>query len=141
MTKKALYRRLNRVEDLDGRLKVVCMKIERLESCLQGHAIRYDVDKVQTSPQDPVADIMASLDKLLDQKKRLQAEIARAVDDVADLIDLLLPEKQDNNQWLVMHYRYIAGYKWRVIASIIGVSERHVYRLHDEAIDWLAKKV
>ena len=137
MTKSDLFYRLHRVEDIDAKLRCVKMKIERLESCLQGHAIRYDTDKVQTSPQDPVAEVMASLDKLLDQKKRLDLEMVQAVDDTAALIDAL----KDNRQRLILHYRYMACLPWSIVAKRVRLSDRHVFRLHDQAIDWLAKNL
>ena len=136
MTKSEIFERLHRVEDLDAELRIVRMKIERLEGCLQGHAIRYDIDKVQTSPSDPVADIMARLDTLLDREKELQAEMAEAVSDVSGLIESL----EDNKSRLVMHYRYVAGLRWPVIAEMVGCSERHVFRIHDKAINRLSKK-
>lgn len=135
MTKSELFYRLHRVDDLDVKLRVVNTKIERLESCLQGHAIRYDVDKVQTSPHDPVAEVMASLDKLLDARKRLQLEMDAAVSDVDEIIAGL----SDNKQTLILHYRYIGCLPWQVIAQRMHFSKRHVFRLHDEAIDLLCK--
>ena len=135
MTKGELYKRLNQVRDLDASLRIVGMKIERLEGCLQGHAIRYDRDKVQTSPSDPVAEVMGDLEILLKQQDRLRVAMTRAVADVAGLIGQL----KDNKQMLVMHYRYVAGLTWPVIAARMQFSERHTFRLHDEAVDYLCK--
>lgn len=135
MTRGELYKRLNKVRDLDVDLRIVGMKIERLEGCLQGHAIRYDSDKVQTSPADPVAEVMGDLEILLKQQDRLRVAMTRAVADVADLIGHL----SDNRQTLILHYRYTAGLPWPIVADRVHLSERHVYRLHDAAIDWLCK--
>ena len=135
MTKGELFKRLHKVDDINTALLCIQMQIERLESCLQGHAIRYDQDKVQTSPKDAVAEVMCDLEGLLKKQTKLRIAMTRAVADVADLIDKLTDKKQA----LVLHYRYMACLPWRQIADKMGYAERHVFRIHDEAIDWLAK--
>ena len=132
MKKSELFERLHRVGDLDVALRCNRMRIERLESCLQGHAIRYDVDKVQTSPSDPVAEVMGDLEELLKEQSRLQVAMVRAVSDLADLVGAL----KDNKQRLVMHYRYISCLSWSMVAERMQLSDRHVFRLHDCAVDW-----
>ena len=62
MNRSEIYAILNRVSDLDAELQIVNIRIERMESTLQGHAIRYDQDKVQVSPSDRVADVMADME-------------------------------------------------------------------------------
>lgn len=135
MNRLELFRALHRVDDISTALKCLQMRIEKLEGCLQGRAIRYDVDKVQTSPKDPVAEVMGDLEALLKKQTKLQIDLTRAVAHTADLLDKLT----DNKQLLVMHYRYMQGASWANIADLVGVSERHVYRLHDKAIDYLCK--
>ena len=135
MTRSKLFRILHRVDDISTALSCVQMRIEKLEGCLQGRAIRYDVDKVQTSPKDPVAEVMGDLEGLLKKQTKLQIALTRAVGDTAALLDKLT----DNKQLLIMHYRYVSGVSWSVIADRVGVSERHVYRLHDKAVDYLCK--
>lgn len=144
MTKSELFYKLHRVDDLDAALRVVRIKIERLESCLQGHAIRYDQAHVQTSPEDHVAKIMGDLEGLLKREKKLQIELTRAVTETADLIDKLqradLGEKlRGAKTCLLMHYRYTACLQWGDIAAKMGYTERHCFRIHDAAIDWLSK--
>ena len=131
MTKSELYNKLNRIADLDDALRIIAIKIERLETCAQGHAIRYDQDKVQTSPSDPVSRIMDDLYKLLDRQKELQIQMAEAVEETSALIDLAPNKKQR----LVLYYHYVQGLRWAKIAEKLHVYERHVYRLRDEGID------
>ena len=137
MTKKELFDRLNKVRDLEAALRIVDIKIERLESCLQGHAIRYDDVKVQTSPEDHVAEVMGDLEGLLKKRARLQIGLTRAVGDIADLIDSI----QDTRLCLLMHYRYTACLTWPEVAQSMHYGERHVYKLHDQAIRWLCENV
>lgn len=135
MTRTKVYKILRRVTELDTALRIIDMQIERMESCLQGHAIRYDADKVQTSPEDRVAEVVANMDDLLKRRARLRLEMSRAVTACADLIATV----KDDRKQLVLHYRYTSGFRWHEIARALGCSERHVYRLHDSAIDQLTR--
>lgn len=133
MNKSELKATLKRVESLDQELQIVNMKIERLESCIQAHGIRYDRDRVQTSPKDAVAEVMAEIDPLLDKREKLTHEITRAVAETSEIIDRL----KDGNQCLVMHYRYTAGLPFEEIARRMSYSPQRVYQLHDNAMRWL----
>lgn len=130
MTRGELFKRLNKVDDINAALLCVQMQIDRLEGCLQGHAIRYDQDKVQTSPKDAVAEVMCDLEGLLKKQARLRIAMTRAVADVAGLIDRV----DDKNLSLVMHYRYMACLSWREVADKMGYAESHLFKLHDAAI-------
>lgn len=136
MTKAEIKRRLSCIEWLDAEVKILDVKIERYENMAQGHAIRYDTDKVQSSPSDPVAKAMEKMYDLLDKRKKAQAKLTKAVADAADLIDMV----GDARGRLVLHYRYIACMSWRAIAKRMGYAERHIYRLHDDAIDEIFRK-
>jgi DNA-directed RNA polymerase specialized sigma subunit len=136
MTKSELRDRLDRISDLDTRIRIMDVKIERYEATAQGHAIRYDVDKVQTSASDPVAAAIEKLSGLLDARRRLQVELTAAIADVADLLECV----SDSKRRLVMHYRYIGLLPWREIAQRMSYAERHVFRMHDEAFDEIFKK-
>lgn len=130
MTKGELFKRLHRVDDINTALLCIQMRIDRLEGCLQGHAIRYDQDKVQTSPKDAVAEVMCDLEGLLKRQAALRIQMTRAVADVADLIDRV----DDRNQSLIMHYRYVACLHWHDIADKMGYAESHLFKIHDAAI-------
>lgn len=137
MTRNEIYTILNRVSDLDAELQIVNIRIERMESTLQGHAIRYDQDKVQVSPSDRVADVMADMEELLLKQKRLQRDLLKAEQETADLIGRL----KDGKHRLVLTYRYTASLPWASIAKRMGYDERHVKRLRDDAVDILCKPV
>lgn len=133
MTKSELKSRLRRVNSLDYEFQVVEMKIERLESILGAHGIRYDVDRVQTSPTDAVAEVMAKIEPLIAERTRLTVAITKAIADTSDIIDHL----KDDKQRLVMHYRYTAGLSFETIGRRMSYSSQRIYQLHDDAIRWL----
>ena len=131
MTKAEIKRKLNSISWLDDEIKILDTKIERYESIAQAHAIRYDLDKVQTSPSDPVSKAMEKLYDLMDKRRDAQTKMIQAIADAADLIDKV----KDPRGRLVLHYRYIGCMTWRQCAEKMSYAERHVYRIHDDAID------
>ena len=133
MTKAELKSILRRVGMLDCEIRVVNLKIERLESYLQGHAIRYDVDRVQTTPKDAMAELITELEPLLKERDRLTVAITRAIADTSQIIDSI----KDHKQCLVMHYRYTACLPFEEIARRMNYSTQRIYQLHDDAIHWL----
>lgn len=137
MTRTEIYSILNRVSNLDAELQIINMRIERMESTLQGHAIRYDSDRVQTSPADKMADVLSDVEPLLTKQKYLQRELLKAEQETADLIGCLT----DSKYRLVLTYRYTASLPWSAIAARMSYDERHVMRLRDEAVGFLCKNV
>ena len=133
MTKAELKNTLRRVGTLDCEIRVVNLKIERLESYMHGHAIRYDVDRVQTTPKDAMGELMAELEPLLKERDRLTVAITRAIADTSAIIDHI----KDHKQCLVMHYRYTACLSFEEIARRMNYSEPRIFQLHNEAVNWL----
>ena len=136
MTKAEIKRKLKCISWLDDEIKILDAKIERYETIAQAHGIRYDLDKVQSSPSDPVSRAMEKLYDLLDKRKEAQTRMIKAVAEAADLIDLV----HDARGRLVLHYRYINVMPWQVIAEKMHFAERHVFRIHDDAMDEIVKK-
>lgn len=135
MTKAEIYEALNRVADLDAELKIIGIKIERLETSVQGRAIRYDAVNVQTSPGDPVGQIAGDLSELLDKRRSLLEQMAGALSFASAMIDLV----PDKTQRLVLYYHYIALESWADVAERVRFTERHVFRLRDEALGHIFK--
>lgn len=133
MTKNDLKQKLVLVYKLDTELKIINIKIERWEAVSQVKAIRYDLDKVQSSPSDPMDITLAGLYKLLDKRKKIQVALARAVEDSNQIIDAVPNERNR----LILHYRYTACLPWEEISHRMGYTERHVRRFRDEAFDWI----
>ena len=137
MTKNDLKMKLDLVYKLDTELKILDIKIERWEAVVQAHAIRYDLDRVQSTPEDPISIAMEPLFKLLSKRKKIQTALTRAVEDANQIIDAV---PSDNGR-LVLHYRYTACLSWEEIGRRMTYSERHVKRFHDEAFDWICENL
>lgn len=94
-------------------------------------AIRYDVPRVQTSPEDRMADTFGAIDEAqrrlvwLCRRKRKEEETVRRF--VMACADLLSDERR------VLRARYLQQEPWQRIADRIGVTDRRIYQIHREA--------
>lgn len=126
---------LKRIRRERHELKIVLRTVEELRAVLFPSAIRYDVDRVQTSPEDSMPDRIADIVDLSNQQdahvRRLRADIIQA----EELIDSLeIPEHRE-----LLRLRYLTGgltpMTWMQIADAMGYSEDHVRgKLHGKAI-------
>ena len=115
-------------------VRLLMEQIERDSALAQGvTAIRYDVDRVQTTPMgdrmgDIVARIVETTNTLYDRITQLQGleEEARAI---------LL--KLDVEHERVLVYRYIDEMSWTSVAEKMGYSEKHVFVIRDRALSEL----
>ena len=109
--------------------------MQELRFMLMPSGIRYDLDKVQTSPEDrlsqSVADLVAVERRQKRQIERLMSDIAKA----EKLIEVMpTPEYRE-----LIRLRYISGglklMTWEQVAEQMGYSSDHVRgKLHGKAI-------
>lgn len=99
-------------------------------------AIRYDKDKVESSPEDPMLKFAERLSDIEDIKRKRMKELAEN-DYTAQLILRKMPTARNR---LLLELRYIEGgighrYSWSEIADEIGYSEIHARGvLHQAAL-------
>ena len=108
---------------------------EKLRMDLLPSAIRYDGDRVQTSPEDrlhEIADELLDLEKVQrEQQERLAKDIMKA--------ELLIKEMKTPEYRELLRLRYISGglrpMTWGQIAKKMGYGEDHVRgKMHGKAI-------
>ena len=93
-------------------------------------AIRYDKDKVQTSPiGDRMVEIVARIDETAD---KLKAEIERLQELESDAIHLLINLKEEHERVLTLHYIEDKGLM--EVAELMGYSERYIFELRSKAL-------
>lgn len=135
MTKGEVYEFLNAVRTTD--LYIIRLQAQKraLEACLMPSGIRYDKDKVMSSPEDQLSKICADI-SVLDNKIAL-ALIARAkkIIDIQKGIDKLTEE--DNKAVLTLCY--IERAKIDDIAGMLGYSADWVYKKRRKGIEELMK--
>lgn len=106
-------------------------QIERDSVLAQGvTAIRYDRDRVQTSPiADRMGDIVAHI---VETTETLYNRIALLQGLEEDARRLLINLEEDNERVLV--YRYMDDMNWVSIAERMGYSEKHIFKIWDKAL-------
>lgn len=104
-------------------------------------AIRYDAAKVQTSPQDRMAETMGSIDEAqrklreLDQRRRREQETIRE-------LCMRCTDLTEQERYIILK-RYMYRRKWQDIfdgvARLFGeeLTDRRIFQIHGEALDKL----
>jgi DNA-directed RNA polymerase specialized sigma24 family protein len=99
-------------------------KHDELESCLLPAAIRYDKDKVQTSPDDQMSKIYAEIHELEIEMARVQRRKFVQLEKIERAISSL--ESDEERTALTM--RYVNRRPVAEIAEEMGYSEPTIYR-------------
>ena len=134
MTPKEYLRQLNVMR---GQLRSVQRKIEELNlEAISIGAIRYDTDRVQTSPEDHLP---AMVGELLDVENKYQRMLARYHRAVQARIQMI--EKLDNPVYVrVLMLRYCDGMTFEQIATEMVYSYRQILRIHGNALSAFGRK-
>lgn len=106
-------------------------KREELRTMAEGvGAIRYDKDRVQTSPADHMSETMA---KMLTLEEKLTNMIINYHNIVVRRIRMI--ERMNDARYVqLLSLRYIDGASFEEIACRMSYSWKHVIRLHGEAL-------
>lgn len=106
------------------------LRRQELRSCLLPSGITYDRDRVQTSPEDSMARIMAEVDELDGQIDALQRSRAFEILRISRVID----QMDDPREATVLDAYYLGRRSMQEIAEHLHYSERHVYRLRGAGV-------
>lgn len=87
--------------------------------------------KVQTSSRSE----NEIINKYLDLERELKKDIAAVLEKKETVYKKL--QVLDGLEKDIMQLRYVGGLSWDEIADKINVSSRHVYRIHDKALEKL----
>ena len=130
-TAKDYLRQIREDESTIIKLKERC---DTLRHSLGASAIRYDKDKVQTTPHDAMSETMAEVIDLENRMVEIQARIFIRRCEAERIICLM----SDDIQQAVLRLYYLdpALYSWGKVAYMIGKSEKHlVRRIHPQALE------
>ena len=134
MTAKTFLREVRHEQTEVARLE---SKLEYLKKSTLPGGIRYDKDKVQTSPDDRISDIMAEIG---DIEMELEEDIYKLLKDISQaykMIGSLTSSKHRD----VMRCYYLPDVEpggelptWDDVADRMHYTREHVLRLHGEAL-------
>lgn len=112
-------------------------KIDTAEASLLPKAIRYDLDKVQTSPENPMYDVLAEIEEykkeMLKRTHRLILRRRKAI----RMLDQLSDTRQ--RQALFLYYLDPSLLTMEQVGEKMIYSEREAWRIHDAAMAKLEK--
>ena len=112
-------------------------KHDELESCLLPAAIRYDKDKVQASPEDPMCKIVTEVMELEKEMKRIQISKARQI----AKIDQAISSLESDEQRTALTMRYVNRIPVTDIAEAMGYAEPTIYKLMNQGGEVIAKSI
>lgn len=130
MTVSETYEYLRQPKMIGFTIRRLEMQREALLTCLLPKAITYDSDRVQTSPEDKMSEIMAKVDSLnrriatlYDRRANLILEISEAIDKLGDGYDTT-----------VLYAYYISDKTMDQVADMIGYGIRRTYQFREAGV-------
>lgn len=133
----AVYNFLNSVRLFDLQLMRLNAQKRALELCLLPSGIRYDKDKVQTSPEDQLSKICADIDRINIKMAQIGIEKAKKILEIEKVIN----ELNDEEYKVVLTLCYIDHMSIQKIADKLGYSTDWVYKKRRKATDEIAKYI
>ena len=122
------YEFLNSVRVLHWRYLRLKAKHDELESCLLPAAIRYDKDKVQSSPEDQMSKIVAEINDLETEMDEVRMLKSKQIDRIDKAISSLASDEERT----ALAMRYINRISVSNIADAMGYSEKRIYQFIDQ---------
>ena len=135
MTRDEVKQLLRRPRQITNAIQRKKEQADALKASLLPQGIRYDTDRVQTSPSDRMADVMAEIDRLEREIRELAEEKPRAISETIYFI-----EKLDDRQAEVMTLYFVSERKVRQIARQLHYSEQNIYKIMQRGFDALLKE-
>lgn len=122
------------VRRIELRIRRISLQIEELESSLLPQGIRYDKDKVQTSPEDTLSKIAGKISDLEKHRTQLVRERRLLLLEIQDVLDRLDNEQEQ----IVLEAYYLSRMSMREIAEMISYSVRQTYTFRKRGIEKIA---
>lgn len=127
----SIRREQKEIEELKNRI------YETEQSLLPG-AIRYDRDKVQISPDDPMADVFSEIDTYRSQLHDKMIDLVKRRETAQIFIDKL--DNSYERQVLGMYFLSVRRTRLSDVAAFTGWSERQTYRIYLDGLEHFGSK-
>lgn len=130
-----VYDFLNSARVMHWQLLRLKSKHDELESCLLPAGIRYDKDRVQTSPDDTISKIVAEINGLERRISELQIKRAQRIEKIYDVLRDL-----PQDEWrTALTMRFINRKPVTEIADQMGYAEPTIYKFMNQGAEYIAK--
>lgn len=134
---KQAYDFLNSARVLHWQWLRLKSKHDELESCLLPAAIRYDKDKVQTSPDDTISRIIAEINALELEMNKIQMLKSKQIEKIDKSVNAL--ESDEIRTALTM--RFMNRKPVSEIAEAMGYAESTIYKFMNQGGEQIAKSI
>lgn len=126
------------VRDEQGEINIIRQQIAQAELALLPSGIRYDRDKVQASPDDPMLKMTVKLEYYEAELRKHQAALLTKRTKAFRMVSQLT----DSTQRQVLELYFLGGRRIRMreVAQIVGYSEQSTYRIYKDALRNLESK-
>lgn len=123
---------LKQIRDVERTLKNKRDELEALRYRASGAGgIRYDKDKVQTSPSDYLSMAIADI---IEIEKQIE-EDAASVEDIKGSAYAIVRKMESPDQRALIEWFYLNGVSMNETAEHMNMSERTAYYLRDDALE------
>lgn len=127
---------LNKIRDIEKRIKNKELELEALRWKASGvGAIRYDKDKVQTSPQNYMEMAMEDITELSAEIEEDKASI----EDVKGTAYAIVRLMKEPEQRAMIEWFYLNCIAMNIVCDKMCMSERNAYYLRDDALESFGK--
>lgn len=118
---------------------IIGLKSERkgLQLSMLPEAIRYDRDRVMTSPNDPMTEYAVKLDDIDRRLADLQESYLRAYECVVAITDKLIDQDDGLEQATAIKLRFLSGMSFSDIARTMHVSDSTMFRRYRKGLSRL----
>lgn len=131
---KQAYEFLNSARVLHWQWLRLKAKHDELESCLLPAAIRYDKDKVQSSPEDQMSKIVAEISELETEMAKIQMLKSKQIEKIDKAISSIVSDEERT----ALAMRYINRIPVPDIAKAMGYSEPRIYQFMNQGASQIA---
>ena len=137
MTIRETYEYLLQIKKLEAHIQNAILQCESLRSNLLPAGIRYDTDRVMSSPDDKMSEIEAIVLDMEKEIKQLRQQKQRAIVQVTESLHKL---SNDEERSVLMLY-YIGKRPMEEIATEIPCNIRTAYKIKKRAIQNLSRLI
>ena len=136
MTIKETYNFLTSVRRLEINIQKMIIRHDELQTCLLPGAIRYDGDRVQTSPDDKMSKIAA---EVVDLEAEIRATKIQKAEQIRK-IEAAISTLEDEDEQMVLLAFYGRRIPMARVAELIHQSPRSAYYIRRRGVKHLAEK-
>lgn len=128
---------LYRVKREMREVQIKQMQIAQIRSSLLPSGIRYDVDKVQTSPSDPMIRVMARIDEM---EREIAGDFEQMQADFSDARKMI-ESLEDSRERSVLTLYFLTPGVERMddVSCMISYSRSRTYEIYNNAINHLSE--